>query len=111
MLTLDGIEVAKRLRYADCELTRLCDGDVILQCIRQGIGMVGADNAEVEKLFSQWRTTRASENEPWLPSLWYKISILDDDSPVEYLEHKLEEQPDVVLSHVQVAQWTLKFDM
>jgi hypothetical protein len=70
--------------------------------------MVGADNAEV---FSQWRTTRASENEPWLPSLWYEISILDDNSPVEYLQHKLEEQPDVALSHVQVAQWTLKFDI
>lgn len=45
-LTLDGIEVTIRLTYTDCEMTRLTEADVFSQCIRQGIGMVGADNAE-----------------------------------------------------------------
>jgi hypothetical protein len=46
LLTLDGMEVTIRLTYTECEMTRLTEVDVFSQCIRQGIGMVGADNAE-----------------------------------------------------------------
>ena len=44
------MEVTKRLRHLDCELKRLRETDVISQCVRQGIGMVGADNAEWQNL-------------------------------------------------------------
>lgn len=55
LLTLDGIEVTRRLTHTNYELTRLAKVDVFSQCIRQGIGMVGTDNAELQNHLANGR--------------------------------------------------------